>query len=448
VKIELLVRILASFPCILQVLYGINVTVFESDPYIAICFQEAVAQSCQNGIYYEDVVIMELVDVSTSSSDVSTGRSRLRIEASVPHPSGPAVQVMYVISQIVQDYNSSLKAYNRITIALSMAVKQGYFTAYLRGFADILGVDELEDCSSYQVTVLSFTQAPTYAPTSSPKIGLSDASIAAIVICTCFACGIFGLLVCCSAREETETGKPKVNTTSSVAPINSTVTDDDEVPTAVPAVSSVSTLPAVTADPTVPAATVAPNESRDSNSSDRAMTGKSKRGASRPNDAKNRHVANKPITAETKPVVNHRTVAETKPSSARQDEKLGSSAGSRSEPASRKTSGGRASTSRSKDPSGSKDPLESRNKKAVENKHSEVERIDKIEAVRPRFHRPSAREGVHDDTSHYARIGTASSSSSSIPTTSITNSTSFNQQRYEQLPWDFDEFESSKEYVV
>jgi hypothetical protein len=182
---------------------GFNSKLWYSNPYIDIVFQEAVAESSENGVYYRNVIITDVSDETLKASSIPSrflrGLAFFGIEAL---PTLPSVKIGYVISQVVRDFNNSISAYNSISRTLRTSVEEGYFTAYLRGFAKILGVKELYDVSSSEVTVLSFTSAPTLSPTRLPKEKLSAGSIAAITVGAFIGFLLLIFLVRCSAQEE------------------------------------------------------------------------------------------------------------------------------------------------------------------------------------------------------------------------------------------------------
>jgi hypothetical protein len=191
---------------------GINSVIWYSDDAISICFLEAVAQSCGHGIVYSDVVITDVVDMTRAAAKVSLRASSVWPWMAAQSTTDESITVSYVISQAVRDFNSSESAYKTISAALITAVEEGYFTAYLRGFAQIMGVDSLAAASSTQIHVLSFTPTPTMRPTGRSKAGLSSGSIAAIAVCSALGFGVFGMLICCSAREESSKTKKEPST--------------------------------------------------------------------------------------------------------------------------------------------------------------------------------------------------------------------------------------------
>jgi hypothetical protein len=168
--------------------------------------------SCDHGINYFDVLIIKFLD------DPGFLRSATATQDS-------AIVVSYQISQLVRNYSSSYTAYQDIVDSLSEAVADGYFTAYLRGFADIMDINSLAEASSTELLITSFTPAPSLSPTRPPKPQLSSGSIAAIVICSVFGCCLFCGFLCLSSREEimrNQQNAPKVAAAETATTANTT----------------------------------------------------------------------------------------------------------------------------------------------------------------------------------------------------------------------------------
>jgi hypothetical protein len=192
---------------------GISASTWYSDDKVDIAFREAVAASCQENVDYSDIEVSRVVDaVVTTGSELTplslTGSlrsGRLPVLAA----SEPGVEVWYLINQYIKDFNNTATANYVIAKNLAFAVENGYFTAYLRQFAVLIGTNLLASCSSTQVSVLSYSPFPTLAPTGHINTvhKLSDGSLAAIIVCSFIGAAFLGTLICCSAREESVTGK-------------------------------------------------------------------------------------------------------------------------------------------------------------------------------------------------------------------------------------------------
>jgi hypothetical protein len=190
---------------------------WSADSNAELSFQETVAQICeQYGVRYDGVSISYVEDAKSAVVKINSASYQWQIEESILiQDSSSSVVVAYTVVQEVYGFNSSDAAYLGISSALASAVSSGYFTAYLRAYADINGVTALTSASSTALTILANTATPTTSPTAHPNesTSMSVASIALIVVSVIVGIGICAMLVCCVAREET-TSKAVTNGTN------------------------------------------------------------------------------------------------------------------------------------------------------------------------------------------------------------------------------------------
>jgi hypothetical protein len=194
-----------------------------ADTEISITFQQAVAAACLHGVTYNNVIVTSVTNIITvnqahredSFSQTLFLRAPVRTEATTT-----SVLVSYVVSQMIQGYNSSTEAYLAVTEALTSSVSSDEFTAYLQAFALQNDVDSLSLATCSSITVLSYTSAPTLGPTahSQKDTSLSTGAVAAIAVCAVLGFSVFCLLLCCSAREESS-GKKAKNPPAEDAPV-------------------------------------------------------------------------------------------------------------------------------------------------------------------------------------------------------------------------------------
>jgi hypothetical protein len=191
-----------NFVFLLQIIDGIDQSAWNSDPMIVQSFQQAVAQSCEDeGVLYNDVWVTAVI---TSPHSILLPQSAQRtLRSADTQASTSSVLVAYLIQQEIQNFFFSYNAVTNISSSLTTAVEEGYFTAYLQGFAAANGANALLAASSSTIDVLSDTPVPSSAPvTKSHSSKLSSGSIAAIAVCCSICTIVFCLLLCCSAREE------------------------------------------------------------------------------------------------------------------------------------------------------------------------------------------------------------------------------------------------------
>jgi hypothetical protein len=201
--------LLLCFACVLllQMIYGIDQSTWQANPYNDISFQQAVAASCESAfdILYTDVTISSVASVT---ADAHRGPPTLVIADT---SSSSSVLVSYLIRPTVPGYDSAAAPYEALLAALSNAVATEVFTAYLQAFAAAHDLSAMSAAwSSSNITELYGTSIPTLAPTTSTysqkssKSSVSGAVVAAIVVCTLIGTAALCLLLCCSAKAEIE----------------------------------------------------------------------------------------------------------------------------------------------------------------------------------------------------------------------------------------------------
>jgi hypothetical protein len=174
-----------------QVVQGIDAATWDSDPSIAVSFQEAVAGTCGNGIEYMDVNVTAVVDIVATMSKVAarvlSDAVRVSYTLTVPLSSGSEITIATIAASLVAHVNDG--TFNTLLVSF--------------GQSNVLGsggVTSDPDSVSFSVVpTQAVTLAPTAVPTSadgtssvtsshsSSHHGVSTTSIIIIVVVLGFA---------------------------------------------------------------------------------------------------------------------------------------------------------------------------------------------------------------------------------------------------------------------
>jgi hypothetical protein len=159
-----------------------------SQDSVLLSFQQAVAASCENNIFYDGVRV-------TRANYTALEASSLHYVALLDVTND--VTVTYVVGQQVHGFNDSALAYDIITTTLTENVEANIFTSYLRSFALENGAVSLGDASSGGIEIVNTlppTAAPTFSHAGNHKLG--DGAVAATVIMTVFGivCIVVGVI--------------------------------------------------------------------------------------------------------------------------------------------------------------------------------------------------------------------------------------------------------------
>jgi hypothetical protein len=112
--------------------------------------------ACGGHVDYTGVTVKAVADVSSSSSNaarfVTEGTSE--------------IEIIFEISQSVNDFDDETAAYDNVTSTLAENVDAGYLTSYIQAFAESNGANSMTN-----VTMTSFDVVATNSPTLSPTTG-------------------------------------------------------------------------------------------------------------------------------------------------------------------------------------------------------------------------------------------------------------------------------------